>query len=84
MKTNIIFIMGKSGSGKDTIVNLLLKLNKDIKKMIPITTRPPRTGEIDGKDYIFTTKDKIDSFDLLEKRRYEIIDNNQNEDVWYY
>ena len=50
----IYCILGMSGAGKDTVVNELLKRNKNLKKIIPTTTRPPREGEKDGVDYYFT------------------------------
>lgn len=46
----VIIICGKAGSGKDT---LLKKLNEDYHRVVSTTTRPPREGEVDGKDYHF-------------------------------
>ena len=48
-----IIISAPSGCGKTTIVAELLKQNKDIKRVITATTRAPRKGEKDGRDYIF-------------------------------
>lgn len=68
----IIAIMGKAGSGKDTIMKALLKepAFKDAAPIISCTTRPMRDYEKDGVDYHFLTKeqftDKILSGDMLE------------------
>ena len=47
----IYVIMGKSATGKDTIFNKLLR-NKQLglTKIVPYTTRPRRTGEIEGHE----------------------------------
>ena len=64
--------------GKDTIARLLL--DKGAEKfhfVVTATTRPPRFGEIDGKDYYFVTSDEfaqmIDHNDLLE---YAVVYND--------
>lgn len=53
----IIAIMGKAGSGKDTLLNALMEeeIFKDASKIISCTTRPIREYEIDGVDYHFIT-----------------------------
>lgn len=64
-KTNInnkkgilLVITGPSGVGKDTIISKFLKRNSCFKKIITDTSRLPRAGEEDGKDYnFFTCKD---------------------------
>ena len=68
----IIALMGKAGSGKDTILHALLK-QPAFKNAVPIvscTTRPMRENEKDGVDYHFLTQseftDKILSGDMLE------------------
>ena len=55
----LIIITGPSGVGKGTVVKAILK--KDIKIWLSIsaTTRKPREGEEDGKDYYFLTKKKF-------------------------
>ena len=56
-RIKILAIMGKAGSGKDTIVRKIIKKNL-IPNAVPIvscTTRPPRDYEVDGKDYHFIT-----------------------------
>ena len=69
MKNNVIVLSGPSGVGKGTIANLL-KARTDIKVSISCTTRSPRNGEINGKDYFFITKeeflDKIKNDGFLE------------------
>ena len=49
--------MGKAGSGKDTLLNALMKeeIFKDAYKIISCTTRPIREYEEDGVDYHFLT-----------------------------
>ena len=71
-KYTIIALMGKAGSGKDTIMRALLK-QPAFKGAVPIvscTTRPMRENEKDGIDYHFLTQseftDKILSGDMLE------------------
>ncbi len=49
----IIILLGASGSGKSTIENELAT-HHGFKKIISYTTRQPRTGEENGKDYYFT------------------------------
>ena len=71
-KYTIIALMGKAGSGKDTMMKALLK-QPAFQNAVPIiscTTRPKREYEKDGIDYHFLTKeqftDKILSGDMLE------------------
>ena len=49
----IIVLLGASGSGKSTIENELAT-HHCFEKIISYTTRQPRTGEENGKDYYFT------------------------------
>ena len=59
----MIYLMGKSSSGKDTVFKYLLENRSfDLKKVVPYTTRPIRAGEVEGEEYYFTVDD--DSIDL--------------------
>lgn len=51
----MIYLMGKSSSGKDTIYKQLLEWKAgNLKKVVPYTTRPIRAGETEGEEYHFT------------------------------
>lgn len=52
LKGNIYIISGPSGVGKGTLIREVLK-QVQAKLAVSATTRPPRTGEIDGVDYFF-------------------------------
>ena len=73
----IIYLMGKSASGKDTVYRELLKRFPFLKPVIPYTTRPRREGEKDGEDYHFVSPEMLDLFEkkgrLVEKRVYETV-----------
>lgn len=65
-KTRIFVISGPSGCGKTTLIDKLLKSDKikdTFVKVVTATTRQPRKGEKDGKDYIFLSKS-----DFLKKK----------------
>jgi len=49
----MLVLSSPSGAGKTTLSRALLKNNDDIAMSVSATTRPPRPGEIDGKDYFF-------------------------------
>jgi len=70
MSKNLIVLSAPSGTGKTTICKELLKRNKNWKFSVSATTRPPRDGEVDGKDYIFMSNQKFDHYakfgDFLE------------------
>jgi len=83
---NIYVLLGKSSTGKDTICNALLK-STNLNSIVSYTTRPPRPGEVNHKDYHFTTKEHFKELilndSLIEYRTYNtLVDNKQ--DVWYY
>lgn len=48
-----------SGAGKTTMARRLLAEDDQIAMSVSVTTRPMRAGEVDGKDYIFTTQDRF-------------------------
>jgi guanylate kinase len=66
----IIAIIGKAGSGKDTILQKVLEKDCTLHEIVSCTTRPPREGEIDGINYFFldpeTFGDKVLKGEMLE------------------
>ncbi|MEG0772255.1 guanylate kinase [Clostridium sp.] len=68
-KGQLLVISGPSGAGKGTVCKALLEQN-DIWISVSATTRLPRSGEVEGVNYFFITKEEflksIDSDDFLE------------------
>jgi len=66
----LIVISGPSGVGKGTLCNILINRVENLFLSISATTRPPRPGEINGRDYIFLThevfEEKINKDEFLE------------------
>lgn len=52
---SIFLVVAPSGAGKSTLVNALLAKDAAIQLSISFTTRPPRPGEQDGREYHFVT-----------------------------
>lgn len=70
-KTGLVFVVSApAGTGKTTLVQMLVKEFPCVKTSVSCTTRPPRTGEVDGRDYHFLTqeafKKKVKERDFLE------------------
>ncbi|MFO1127187.1 MAG: guanylate kinase [Rhodospirillales bacterium] len=49
----MLVLSSPSGAGKTTIARALLARHHDLRMSVSVTTRPPRPGEVDGRDYIF-------------------------------
>ncbi len=80
----IVLFMGPSSSGKDAIKRRLIKDNKFcFKEMIMSTTRPKRTGEVEGREYYFKTVEEMLKLEeegkIIEKRKYDTAYG-----PWYY
>jgi guanylate kinase len=52
-----LILSAPSGGGKTTIARLLLDRRNDVGYSVSCTTRAPRPGEVEGKDYYFLTRD---------------------------
>lgn len=62
----VLFFIGRSGSGKSTTEEVFVRAKPaKFKKVVSLTTRPPRDGEVNGKDYYFITDRE---FDLLDSK----------------
>ena len=64
----MIIITAPSGAGKTTIVRHLLKTFDELSFSVSATTRPPRKGEVDGKDYYFLSEKKFKK--KIEKEKF--------------
>ena len=53
MNGNLFIVCAPSGAGKTSLVNELLKADPQIKLSVSYTTRKPRPGEVDGREYHF-------------------------------
>ena len=59
-KSILIVISSPSGAGKTSLANAIVEENENIYFSTSVTTRPPRDGEENGREYIFTNKNKFD------------------------
>lgn len=78
----LIALVGCSASGKDTVLNMMIK-DYNLKPVVSHTTRPMREGEVQDREYHFT---EIEYFlnkslkqEFIEIREYETVDG-----TWYY
>lgn len=80
---SLLCLVGKSGSGKDTVFRLLLQRNPRLRAVVAYTTRPKRGGETEGAEYHFVTPHAFQEFEadgrLIEKRSYRTMQG-----VWQY
>ena len=84
MKNSLLVILAApSGTGKSTICKELIKKNKKWEFSVSVTTRTPRDGEVDGKDYTFISNSEFEHFvkfgDFIE---WEIVHGNKYGTPW--
>lgn len=82
--SRIFCIVGKSGSGKDTIYHgILSEQEPGLVPVIPYTTRPRRTDEADGVNYFYVSEQELSRYEkekqIIEKRQYQT-----TQGVWNY
>ena len=57
----ILFVVSSpSGGGKGTLIQRVLEKIPNLSYSVSFTTRPPRSGEIDGREYFFVTQEKFE------------------------
>lgn len=71
----MVYLMGKSSTGKDTVYKELLKNEKfTFQKIVLYTTRPIRDGEKNGREYFFTDEEGFQALEaegkVIEARAY--------------
>jgi guanylate kinase len=69
----LLVLSSPSGAGKTTLSRGLLETDGGIRLSVSVTTRKPRPGEVDGKDYVFIDEARFaamrDNSELLEWAR---------------
>lgn len=80
----IFFILGKSSSGKDTIFQKIKENNElGLKTVVGYTTRPMRENEVEGEEYFFVDRDRLEELKnddkVIESRDYNTVHG-----IWSY
>jgi len=79
----LVMLAAPSGTGKSTICKELIKKNKNWDFSVSVTTRIPRDGEVDGKDYTFISNPDFEHFvkfgDFIE---WEFVHGNKYGTPW--
>lgn len=74
MRGRLIVVSGPSGAGKSTLIRTALNEVPELAYSVSATTREPRQGEVDGRDYIFLSREKferwIEEGEFLEWAEY--------------
>lgn len=84
----MLILCGKSGSGKDTIARCILgKYPESAISLVSDTSRPMREGEVDGREYNFSSKKQflkgIEDGNFIEYRSYNTLVGGVP-DEWFY
>ena len=70
----LVVVSGPSGTGKGTVCQKLLSQRNNVRYSVSATTRKPREGEIEGKNYFFVSESKfldmLDNDALIEWDKY--------------
>jgi len=65
MKGNLFIVAAPSGAGKSTLVNAVLADDRNLTLSVSFTTRAPRPGEVDGREYHFVD---LPAFQAMQQR----------------
>jgi len=57
---SLFVVVAPSGAGKTTLVRAMMERRPDVELSVSFTTRPPRPGEVDGRDYVFVGRDEFE------------------------
>lgn len=80
MQKQVVVVAGPAGSGKDSVVQGILKRCPNATLMVTATTRAPRPGEENGVNYHFLTNEKF----LEEQKAGNILEYYHREDTDTY
>ena len=66
----LLILSSPSGAGKSTLARMLMDWDPSIRFSVSATTRAPRPGEVEGREYYFATRDdfqrQVDKGEMLE------------------
>jgi guanylate kinase len=68
VRGRLIVVSGPSGAGKSTLIKASLEAVPELAYSVSATTRGPRPGEKDGKDYIFLSREEFERW--IEEDRF--------------
>ncbi len=64
----LIVVSGPSGAGKSTLIRQALDAIPELAYSVSATTREPREGEVDGRDYLFLSREQFERW--IEEGRF--------------
>ncbi len=74
MTGRLTVLSGPSGVGKGSVIAAVRRRHPDVWLSVSVTTRPPRPGEVDGREYHFVDADEyarmVEAGELLEHATY--------------
>ena len=78
-KGKLFVFSGASGVGKSTVLSRVMDTRKDLVFSVSATTRDPRPGEVDGKNYYFITRPQFEEWIA----QGEFLEYDEHNDVLY-
>ena len=76
---SMLMIVAPSGAGKSTLVNALLESDHSLQLPLSCTTRAPRAGELDGRDYVFVSEQVF----MAKQAAGDFLEHAQVHGNWY-